>query len=86
MLKRTLFATFVAFSLLALCLNAAPDSFVDLKAQLGSDVIFVQKNETAIMAAGKFTIGIKENKPENYFLQFGDRLKVNFKQADIQIK
>ncbi|CAG8620368.1 15498_t:CDS:1 [Acaulospora colombiana] len=93
LLKRTLFAAFVAFSLLALCLNATPlrrktgdKAVVDLKKQLGGDITFTQSDETTITASGQFSEGIKENDPDNYFIEIVGLPNASFTQLGIEIE
>ncbi|CAG8628509.1 12500_t:CDS:1, partial [Acaulospora colombiana] len=92
LLKRTLFVAFVAFSLLALCLNATPlrckigdEAVVDLKEQLGGDITFTQSAEDTITASGKFEKGIEENDPDDYFIEIGG-LKESFSDLGIEIE
>ncbi|CAG8488189.1 7860_t:CDS:1 [Acaulospora colombiana] len=90
LLKRTLFAAFIAFSLLALCLNATPlrrdvgdEAAVDL-IKLDGTVTFIQRKKV-VTIFGKFKQGFTENDPEKYFIQIGSGQLQSFAQLDIVI-
>ncbi|CAG8574230.1 11687_t:CDS:1 [Acaulospora colombiana] len=89
LLKRTLFATFVAFSLLALCLNAtttSPPASVDLKQKLGGTIEFFGSVTSLVKGSGQFTKGIDKNIPGDYFIGIkGKFKKKSFEELGIEI-
>ncbi|CAG8551195.1 3146_t:CDS:2 [Acaulospora colombiana] len=94
LLKRTLFAVFIAFSLLALCLNATPvprcssKASVNLMDTLGGNVTFEQTRELIVTLGGRFSENIETNNPDDYFIQIGEEITstFSFRKMDVEIK
>ncbi|CAG8483732.1 16429_t:CDS:1 [Acaulospora colombiana] len=90
LLKRTLFAAFIAFSLLASCLNAelGDQAVVDLSNKIKGQIKFteVKEKENTAYYAGKFTKGINKKNLRKWSIKIGDLYAKSFSELNIEIE